>query len=162
MRTLTAALGLGVLYVLTLVSTDPIDLVTGSAVGAVLLVLMGTRLRPVRAAAPGLAARIAWFPVFAGAVLVDVLKGTWDVALRVLHLRTVDSPGLIWVPLGERSDHGVAVWALVTTLSPGSVYVDIDEEGRRLLLHVLDASDPDAHRAQMQHFYDRYQRRVFP
>ncbi len=162
-RVVTAALGLGLLYVLTLASTDPVDLVMGTGAGAVLLLALGTRLRPDGAvnAAP-LASRIAWFPVFVGAVLVDVLVGTWDVALRVLHLRAVDRPGLIRVPIGERSERGIAVSALATTLSPGSVFIDVDRDRQELLLHVIDASDPDASRARLQRFYDRYQRRVFP
>ena len=157
------ALGLGVLYALILASTDPVDLVTGGAVGAVLLVALGSRLRTPRAddTAP-LARRVAWFPVFVGAVLADVLQGTWDVALRVLHLRPVDRPGLIRIPVGDRSERGIAVSALATTLSPGSVFVELDRERRELLLHVIDASEPDASRARLQRFYDRYQRRVFP
>ena len=31
-----------------------------------------------------------------------------------------------------------------------------------MLFHVIDASDPDAVRAQLDRFYQRYQRRVFP
>jgi multisubunit Na+/H+ antiporter MnhE subunit len=50
----------------------------------------------------------------------------------------------------------------LTTLSPGSVLVDIDWQRRDMLLHVIDASDPDAVRADLERFYDRYQRRVFP
>jgi multicomponent K+:H+ antiporter subunit E/multicomponent Na+:H+ antiporter subunit E len=100
--------------------------------------------------------------VFTAAVLADVAGGTWDVSLRVMHVRPVRRPGFIRVPLGPRSDRGAAVSALVTTLSPGTVLVDIDWERRDLLLHVIDASDPDALRARHQRFYDRYQRRVFP
>jgi hypothetical protein len=29
-------------------------------------------------------------------------------------------------------------------------------------MHFIDASDPDAVRADLHRFYDRYQRRVFP
>jgi multisubunit Na+/H+ antiporter MnhE subunit len=31
-----------------------------------------------------------------------------------------------------------------------------------MLVHVIDASDPDQIRADMQALYDRYQRKVFP
>jgi multicomponent K+:H+ antiporter subunit E/multicomponent Na+:H+ antiporter subunit E len=80
----------------------------------------------------------------------------------VLHLRRLEQPGLVRIPIGERSERGVAVSALATTLSPGTVLVDVDWERRDLLLHVIDASDPDAVRARLQRFYDRFQRRVFP
>jgi len=66
------------------------------------------------------------------------------------------------VPIGERTTSGVAVSALTTTMSPGEVLVDIDWERGVMLIHVLDARDPDAVRARHLRFYERYQRRVFP
>jgi multicomponent K+:H+ antiporter subunit E/multicomponent Na+:H+ antiporter subunit E len=162
-RTARIAVGLALVYLLTLASTDPVDLAMGLALGLVLTVLLGRRLRLAPGGrVPPLASRALWFPVFAGGVVVDVAQGTWEVALRVLHLRPLESPGVIRVPIGERSEHGVAVSALATTLSPGSVLIDVDWERRDLLLHVIDASRPDAVRARLQRFYDRYQRRVFP
>lgn len=163
MTWLARALGLGVLYVLTLPSDDPVDLATGVLLGTVLVVLLGSRLR--LAPDPGAvtsAQRVVWFVPFVGAVLADILHGTWDVALRVLHLRRLERPGMVRIPIGDRTEHGVAVSALATTLSPGSVLIDIDWDRGDLLLHVIDASDPDQVRDRLQRFYDRYQRRVFP
>ena len=162
-RLALGAAGLGSLYALTLASRDPIDLAAGVLVGAVVLALLGTRLRrPVHDSPLGLARRAVWFVPFAGAVCAGVLRGTWDVALRVLRVRPLHAPGIVRVPIGDRSERGVAVTSLATTLSPGSVLIDVDGERGDLLLHVIDASDPDAVRDEMQRFYDRYQRRVFP
>lgn len=163
MRLAAGAIALGVVYVLTLASTDPVDLATGVLLGALLIGLLGRRMRlaPVGHGLPALS-RILWFTVFAAAVVADILQGAWDVALRVMHLRPIERPGVVRVPIGERSERGIAVSALATTLSPGSVLLDIDREAGDLLLHVIDASDPDAVRARLQRFYDRYQRRVFP
>ncbi|MBW3652643.1 MAG: Na+/H+ antiporter subunit E [Actinobacteria bacterium] len=162
-RLLASGVGLGLLYVLTLGSGDPVDLVTGVLLGLVLAALLRRRMRPAPDGRPGSpVARMLWFWVFAGAVIADVAQGTWDVALRVMHLRPVEHPGLVRIPIGQRSERGIAVSALATTLSPGSVLVDIDRERGDLLLHVIDASDPDAVRRRLQRFYERYQRRVFP
>jgi multisubunit Na+/H+ antiporter MnhE subunit len=68
----------------------------------------------------------------------------------------------VLVPIGERSELGVAVTGLLVGLSPGSLLLDVDEGRRAMLFHVIDASDPDAVRAQIDGFYQRYQRRVFP
>ena len=155
--------GLVLIYLLTLASGDPIDVATGAIIGVLLLFGLAGRLRVGhRMTAPGFAARVLWFPVFAGAVLGEIGRGTWDVALRVLHLRTADRPGVVRVPIGARSDRGVAVSALAETLSPGAVLVDIDWQRRDMLVHVIDASDPDGVRARLERFYERYQRRVFP
>lgn len=162
-RLLASGAGLALVYVLTLASSDPVDLATGLLLGLSLTALLGWRMRP-SPAGPAISpiARTLWFPIFAGAVLADVFHGTWDVALRVLHLRELKRPGLVRVPIGERSEHGIAVSALATTLSPGTVLIEIDRARGDLLLHVIDASDPDDVRERLQRFYDRYQRRVFP
>ena len=163
MRALFASAGLGAVYAMTLVSSDPVDLATGTLLGLALMVLLGRRMRPATATARGAPwTRPLWFAVFAAAVLADVISGAWDVALRVLHLRALEQPGLVRIPIGERSERGIAVSALATTLSPGSVLIDVDRERGDLLLHVIDASDPDGVRDRHARFYERYQRRVFP
>lgn len=158
-----AAAALAVLYMLTLASADPVDLATGVLLGALLGVALGNRMQlaPEGAVVPR-AQRIVCFPLFAGAVFADVMQGTWDVALRVMHLRRLERPGIVRVPIGERSERGVAISALTSTLSPGTVLIDVDWDRGDLLLHVIDASDPDGVRDRLQRFYDRYQRRVFP
>ena len=52
--------------------------------------------------------------------------------------------------------------ALVTGLPPGSFFVDVDRERGVALIHVLDASDPEAFREQQEDFYRQYQSKVFP
>jgi multicomponent Na+:H+ antiporter subunit E len=162
-RLVLGSVALGVLFASTLASTDPVDLVLGTLLGALLLVLLGRRLR-LSPAGPGppLGERLLWTGPLVAAVLADVVQGTWDVALRVLHLRPLSQPGVVRVPIGARSPRGVAVSALATTLSPGTVLLDVDWERGDLLLHVIDASDPDGLRRRLQRFYDRYQRRVVP
>jgi multisubunit Na+/H+ antiporter MnhE subunit len=94
------------------------------------------------------------------AIVWDVVKGTWEVALVVLHLRPLVRPGIVKVPIGERTPTGVAVTALVTTLSPGALLVEANDEF--MLLHVINASDPGAVRKDREDFYQRYQKKVFP
>jgi multicomponent Na+:H+ antiporter subunit E len=162
-RALVPGAGLVLVYALTLSSSDPLDLAMGAVIAALLLAGLAGRLRAgAREEGPGLVTRIVWFPVFAAAVLADIVIGTWDVALRVMHVRPADRPGLVRVPIGSRSTRGVAVSALATTLSPGTVLVDVDWPRREMLIHVLDASDPDEVRERLGRFYHRYQRRVFP
>ncbi len=118
----------------------------------------GERVTPVT----GLPSRLVAFVPFAVVIVWDILKGTWNVSLVVLHLRPLACPGLVAVPIAERSRLGVAVSALALSLSPGSFLVDVDWERGVILFHVLDASDPDRIRADLHRFYRRYQRPVFP
>ena len=54
------------------------------------------------------------------------------------------------------------MWAMVTGLPPGSFFVDVDRERGVVLIHVLDARDPEVFRRQQEDFYRRYQSKVFP
>ena len=148
-------------YAIVLASFHPLDLLFGALVsGAALYAfrpfVFGGQPDPL----PGLLRRcIAFFP-FAGAVVCDVIMETWKVALVTLHLRPLKESGIVKVPVGERTPTGVAVSALVTTLSPGAFLIEADEEF--MLIHVIDASDPDTFRREREDFYQRYQRKVFP
>ncbi len=148
-------------YAMVLASFHPWDLFFGAVVSGALVYafrsfVFGGRPDPLT----GLAGRCAAFVPFAVAVVWDVLKGTWEVALITLHIRPLVEPGVVKVPVGERTPTGVAVFGLVTTLSPGAFLLEASDEF--MLVHVIDASDPDAFREEREDFYQRYQRKVFP
>jgi multicomponent Na+:H+ antiporter subunit E len=156
-------LPLTLMYALALASFAPWDIAAGLIFSAALLLLFRQFVFEGRPAPPrSLPRRVAAAVPFAARVLMDMAAGTWQVALVILRLRPLRSPGIVAVPIGDCTPTGVAVMALVTTLSPGSYLVEIDWERRVMLYHVLDARDPDAVRAAFQHMYERYQRHVFP
>ncbi len=162
-QVLVGAAMLALIYALVLSSFDPIDLGMGFGIG--LAILLGFRrfilVDPPLSAGTVLRRTLGFGP-FAAATLWDIIRGTWTVAVIVIGAKPLVQPGIVAVPIGERSALGVAVSALATTLSPGSFLVDIDWEDRVMLIHVIDASDPEAILLGFQRFYDRYQRRVFP
>jgi multicomponent Na+:H+ antiporter subunit E len=159
-RVLLALVLLTATYVLVLASLDPVDVLTGAAASAAVLLLFHRFLfgeRPTSIA--GLPKRILAAPRFAWAVLVDITVGTWRVAAVVLGIRPLSHPGIVLVPIGDRTEMGVVVSACAATLAPGEYLVDIDWERRCMLMHVLDASEPDAVREQFADFYRRHQRK---
>ncbi|MGI8659967.1 MAG: Na+/H+ antiporter subunit E [Thermoleophilaceae bacterium] len=162
-RTLAALATLTGVYLLTLASLDPLDALAGVLVAAVALALT-RRLTLVGSGAggPPLAGRIVRFFPFALAVVGDVVAGTWEVAVVVLGARELRRPGIVAVPVGQRTETGIVATAIAITLSPGEVFVDLDRERGVMLFHVLDARDPDAVRRRHELFYERYQRGVFP
>ncbi len=158
-----AVVVLTALWMLTLASTYLLDVVLGLLVAtAVVTAVPGTRSVIAEGDPPPLARRLLAFPGFALATLREIAVGTWDLTLRVLHLRPVDRPGIVLVPIGERTGAGLAATALADTLSPGEVLIDVDHERGVMLVHVMDASDPDAVRAKHADFYTRVQRPLVP
>jgi multisubunit Na+/H+ antiporter MnhE subunit len=162
-RFLLSLAALVLVYLLVLASDEPWDVAFGVLLGAALLVaargfVFGGHPGPVE----GLCRRVIGFVPFVLATIWEIARGTWMVTLVVLHLRPLPHPGIVAVPFGERTPLGVAITTLQLTLSPGAYLVDVDDEKRVMLLHVLDASDPDAVRAEFAEFYRRFQRHVFP
>ena len=149
-------------YALVLASFKPWDLVIGVAVSGVLLFLFRRFIFEEQRVGGGIPRKFLAFWPFAAVTAGRVVAGTWEVALVTLHLRELKTPGIVAVPIGERTPLGVAVSALSTTLSPGSVLVCVDRERDVMLIHIIDASDPDAFREGEQTFYRRYQSKVFP
>jgi multisubunit Na+/H+ antiporter MnhE subunit len=156
------ALGTGI-YALTVASFAWEDLILGLALTATLLlifrpVMLPRRLPPNRQ----ILKAILYFPLFAIVALKDVIVGTWQVALFVTGIRPLEHPGIIRVPLGRRSKASTGLAGMVLTLSPGTFLIDVDWEHREMLVHAIDASDPDALRAAYDEFYERYEQHVVP
>ena len=168
-RYVAAVVVLTLVYALALASFHPWDLLFGAGLSAALLFASrrfvfgadGTAPRP---AGRGLSlpGRMVAFVPFAAVVFRNILVGNWEVTLVTLRLRPLVRPGIVAVPVGDRTPTGVAVWAVVTGLPPGSFFVDVDRERGVVLIHVLDARDPEAFREQQEDFYRRYQSKVFP
>ena len=151
------------IYCVVLVSVDPWDIAIGAVLGFGLLVV-AARFAPVQATSSltSLTGRLAAFPAFAFAIAREIVVGTIQVAAIVLGRRPLRQPGIVAVPIGDRTPVGVAVSALASTLSPGSLLVEVDWTAGEMLIHVIDATDPERVRADHARFYERYQRHVFP
>jgi multisubunit Na+/H+ antiporter MnhE subunit len=168
-RYVAAVVVLTLVYALALGSFHTWDLLFGASLSAALLFASrrfvfgsdGTAPLPAGSGLTLLGRVVAFVP-FAVAVFREILVGNWEVTLVTLHLRPLVRPGIVAVPIGARTPTGVAVWAVVTGLPPGSFFVDVDRERGVVLIHVLDARDPQAYRDQQEDFYRRYQSKVFP
>lgn len=151
------------IYAFVLASFHPWDLVMGAAFsGTLLFVFRGFVFDGDPKPSPGFFGKLSALPLFLAASVWDIVKGTWEVALIVLHVRPLERPGIVAVPIEGRTPTGLAVSATETTLSPGTYLVDVDWERGVWLIHALDAKDPEAVKKDRGEFYERYQRRVFP
>jgi multisubunit Na+/H+ antiporter MnhE subunit len=156
-RVIVQALAFMGIYLLVMTSGKPGDVVAGLVLGLVLAVALRPRLPGRRPATPSLAGLVALGPVLA-ATAIEMARGSWRTARFCLTGH--GSPGFVEIPRAGRSRRAVALWGVLTGEAPDEVPVDIDEERDVLIVHMVDASAPDAVRERHQRAYEGAQRRV--
>lgn len=163
MRILLTTVVLAGVYALTLASADPWDLGLGAALGLGVTLLFRDFLFTEPAAAPArMLRRIAYLPNLVVGTVIDITRGTIEVARVVLSPKIPRNEGFVEIPNHGRTPSGVVVSGLLNTISPGSVLIDIDPVAETWTIHAIDVSDEEAVIDSAQRFYERYQRPVWP
>lgn len=90
----------------------------------------------------------------------EITRGSWRVVRFCLGRD--GAPGFVEIPRDGRSEHNVAMWGVLTGLAPDEVPVDVDRDRDVLIVHLVDAADPDAVRARHARDYERLHSRVMP
>lgn len=95
-------------------------------------------------------------------VIWDIIVANVQVALIVLFKRNADMrPNWVAIPLELRTPEAIAILAGTITLTPGTVSADLSDQGHALLVHALDAPDPDAARDGIKQRYERRLKEIF-
>ncbi len=105
----------------------------------------------------------------AGKMLSYSLIVVWDIILANIHVAWIIltksnaqmKPAWVEVPLDLREPEAITILAGTITLTPGTVSADLSNEGRSLLVHALDAPDPDAVRDEIKERYERRLKEIF-
>lgn len=152
-----------VAYALTVASFAWEDLVFGIVVTAVLLAIFRNVVLPQPLPSSGRVLKgVLFFPLFVLAEIREVFTGTWLVATRVVGIHPLEHPGIVRIPIGERSPVSNGMAGFVITVTPGTFLIDVDEETNEMLVHAIDASDPEAVRDHYQWLFEHFERRVVP
>jgi multisubunit Na+/H+ antiporter MnhE subunit len=157
-RVIAQALVLAGVYLLVMTSAKPGDAAAGILLGLVLAVALRPR-GDGRRPAPRLTGLVAFAQVLA-MTAVEMARGSWRTAR--FCLRGGARPGFVEIPRAGRSRDAVALWGVITGEAPDEVPVDVDEERDVLIVHLVDASDPDAVRERHRLAYERAQSKVVP
>jgi len=98
---------------------------------------------------------------FTGVFLYDVLVANLAVARLILagprHLR----PAFVVVPLDLTNDLAVSLLANTICLTPGTVSARLSADRRQLLVHALDADDPDDLITSIKTRFERPLKQIF-
>jgi multicomponent Na+:H+ antiporter subunit E len=151
MRLIIVAVGLAAMYLLVLTSVKPGDIAIGLVLG--LVVAFALRPRPGVPTPGTLHLRPTAIPRLVWDTAVEVARGS----ARVVRfcLGSTDRSGFVEIPLDGRTDADVALWGLVTGEAPDEIVVDVDRERDVLVVHLIDATDPDAVRARHRRDLER-------
>lgn len=104
---------------------------------------------------------IAWLHV-ALTFVMELAKSTTATIRAVLGQPERLRPAILAVPLDVRSESGIALFADMVTLTPGTTSLDVSADGRTLYVHVLDAPDHAAAIAGMKSTLEARTREVLP
>ena len=95
-------------------------------------------------------------------VLYDIVRANIVVAYLILFKRSEDlQPAWICVPLNLRTPEAITVLAGTITMTPGTVSSDLSSEGHSLLVHCLNAPDPEEVRDEIKQRYERRLKEIF-
>jgi multisubunit Na+/H+ antiporter MnhE subunit len=150
--------GLTAIYLLVLTSLDPGDVVIGAALALVLVI----------AARPSDAHRAAagwdrWFAALGRMIVVTAREiGLGTVRVVRFCLRGTGSPGFVEIPRDDRSRRGIALWGILTGEAPDEYPVAVDDVRHVLVVHTIDARDPEAIVARHAAARETFQRDVVP
>jgi multisubunit Na+/H+ antiporter MnhE subunit len=151
---LLTILGLAGVYVLALANFAWENIATGLVLATVLVVLFRRAVFSFKTPSTEFVIHILLrSPKFLAYLILDILKGTWQVTLFVLEIRKLEHPGIVKIPFGGHSDEAVGFVGHLITVSPGSFVVDIDWDDRTMLVHYIDASNPKQLREDVEKYY---------
>ncbi len=94
-------------------------------------------------------------------VLWDIVQSNITVAKLVLNPARTPQPAWVPVPLDITHPNGIALFASIITMTPGTVSCIVDETRGEILVHALDCSDPDAAARDMKARYEAPLREIF-
>ena len=91
-------------------------------------------------------------------IIVSNIEVAWIILFRPANrLRT----RYVTVPLDLKTPEAIAVLSGTITMTPGTVSADLSADGKNLLVHFLDASDPDGAVATIKARYESRLKRIF-
>ncbi|KIC08176.1 cation:proton antiporter [Leisingera sp. ANG-M1] len=95
-------------------------------------------------------------------VLADIIQANIVVARIVLFKpNSQRQPNWITVPLDLKTPEAITALAGTITMTPGTLSADVSDEGHCLLVHCLDAPDPEAVRDEIKQRYERRLMEIF-
>lgn len=102
------------------------------------------------------AGRRAWAALsLFGTFVYDIVAASIAVAQIVLSPHRRNQPAIVAVPLDVRTEWGVALFAYLVSLTPGSTCLHVADDRDAIYVHFLHAPDVRARAMEMKALYER-------
>ncbi len=90
--------------------------------------------------------RICWFIFYIPVFFYYVMKANLDVVYRALHPQMPIHPGIVKIKTNLKSDSAITALANSITLTPGTLTVDVTEDGY-MYIHWINVKSTDVNEA---------------
>jgi multicomponent Na+:H+ antiporter subunit E len=90
--------------------------------------------------------RIFWFLVYMPVFFYYVMKANLDVVYRALHPKMPINPGIVKIKTNLKTESGITALANSITLTPGTLTVDLTDDGF-LYIHWINVKSDDVEQA---------------
>jgi len=90
--------------------------------------------------------RIFWFLVYVPVFFYYVMKANLDVVYRALHPKMPIKPGIVKIKTELKTESGITALANSITLTPGTLTVDLTDDGF-LYIHWINVKSDDIEQA---------------
>lgn len=153
-------------------SPDPWVLAAGAVIGLMVVMLMNRVLRGLPPVTPpgratpvksvgAFANRVGKLVMFAAYYVKILVKSNWVVAKVVLGGKWDQQPRIIRYSVEGLTDLQVTVLANAITLTPGTLSMDVSDDGTFLYVHCMNAPDREAAIKELDELRDHILREVF-
>ena len=152
MNTLVANIFLAIVWALFFGGFTWLTVLSGLAVGYAILWL----LQPLKGARSSYFKGVWYWAklivMFHYELVVSSMQVLWDI-FTPQHL---SNPALVEMPLDVKTDTGILLVTNLISLTPGTLSIDVTEDRRTLILHVMFADDPEAVCRQLKNGMERW------
>lgn len=100
----------------------------------------------------GQVGRVIWFVLF---FIWELVLSNLRVAAAVLAPRVNLRPAIVAIPLDLRSDAQITLLANMITLTPGTLSLDVSDDGRTLYVHCIDITTADVLRRDIKQGFEQ-------
>lgn len=85
----------------------------------------------------------------------ELILSSWEVLKQIMRPTIAIRPGIIAVPTELRSDWEMAAFALLITLTPGTLALEVSPEQDTLYIHAMDIQDAEQTIQQIQNTFEQ-------